>query len=64
MAGRQRATFQKRQKELKRMERQKEKAEKRAARKAEKARGREPGNLEPDENLQLEPSDESSEEID
>jgi len=62
MAGRQRATFQKRQKELKRMERQKEKAEKRAARKAEKARGREPGNPEPDGNLQLETSDETSDE--
>lgn len=41
MAGRQRATFQKRLKEVKRLEKQKEKAEKRAARKAEKARGRE-----------------------
>lgn len=37
MAGRQRATFQKRQKEMKRLEKQKMKAEKRAARRAEKA---------------------------
>ena len=37
MAGRQRATFQKRQKEIKRLEKQKMKAEKRAARKLEKA---------------------------
>jgi len=62
MAGRQRATFQKRQKELKRMEKQKEKAEKRAARKAEKARSRVPGNGEPDENLDLEPSDNTADE--
>ena len=38
MAGRQRATFQKRQKEVKRLEKQRTKAEKRAARKLEKAR--------------------------
>jgi len=36
MAGRQRATFQKRQKEVKRLEKQRQKAEKRAARKLEK----------------------------
>ena len=36
MAGRQRATFQKRQKEVKRLEKQRHKAEKRAARKLEK----------------------------
>jgi len=40
MAGRQRATFQKRQKEVKRLEKQRIKAEKRAARKLEKARNR------------------------
>ena len=38
MAGRQRATFQKRQREAKRREKQKTKAEKRAARKLEKTR--------------------------
>ncbi len=37
MAGRQRATFQKRQKEVKRLEKQRMKAEKRAARRQEKA---------------------------
>ena len=37
MAGRQRATFQKRQKEVKRLEKQRQKAEKRAARKLEKS---------------------------
>ncbi len=37
MAGRQRATFQKRQKEIKRLEKQREKAAKRAARRQEKA---------------------------
>jgi hypothetical protein len=37
MAGRRRATFQKRQKEVKRLEKQRQKAEKRAARKLEKA---------------------------
>jgi hypothetical protein len=37
MAGRQRATFQKRQKEVKRLEKQRAKAEKRAARRMEKA---------------------------
>jgi hypothetical protein len=37
MAGRGRATFQKRQKELKRLEKQKAKQEQRVARKAEKA---------------------------
>lgn len=36
MAGRQRATFQKRQKEVKRLEKQRMKAEKRAARRIEK----------------------------
>ena len=61
MAGRQRATFQKRQKELKRIEKQKEKAEKRAARKAEKARNRAPGSL-PDEDLESQPSDETADE--
>jgi hypothetical protein len=40
MAGRQRATFQKRQKEVKRLEKQKQKAEKRAARKLEKTQQR------------------------
>ncbi len=40
MAGRQRATFQKRQKEVKRLEKQRLKAEKRAARKLEKAQTR------------------------
>ena len=37
MAGRQRATFQKRQKEVKRLEKQRAKLEKRVARKMEKA---------------------------
>ncbi len=41
MAGRQKATFQKRQKEMRRLEKQREKAAKRAARKEEKARSRE-----------------------
>jgi hypothetical protein len=40
MAGRQRTTFQKRQKEAKRLEKQRAKAEKRAARRAEKAQHR------------------------
>lgn len=38
MAGRQRATFQKRQKEARRLEKQRLKAEKRAARRLEKGR--------------------------
>lgn len=38
MAGRQRATFQKRQREVKRLEKQRLKAEKRAARRLEQAR--------------------------
>ena len=62
MAGRQRATFQKRQKEMKRMERQKEKAEKRAARKAEKARNRAGGIPEPEHNIEQDSSDETSDE--
>jgi hypothetical protein len=37
MAGRQKSTFQKRQKEAKRLEKQRQKAEKRAARRLEKA---------------------------
>jgi hypothetical protein len=37
MPGRQRATFQKRQKEIKRLEKQRDKAAKRAARRQEKA---------------------------
>ena len=41
MAGRQRSTFQKRQKEIKRLEKQREKTEKRAARRLGKP---EPGN--------------------
>jgi hypothetical protein len=40
MAGRQRTTFQKRQKEVKRLEKQRMKAEKRAARREEKAHRR------------------------
>jgi hypothetical protein len=40
MAARQRATFQKRQKEAKRLEKQRLKAEKRAARRLEKAHSR------------------------
>lgn len=40
MAGRQRTTFQKRQREAKRLEKQRMKAEKRAARRLEKARNR------------------------
>lgn len=46
MAGRQRATFQKRQKEVKRLEKQRQKAEKRAARKLEKAQPRPDGDVE------------------
>jgi hypothetical protein len=46
MAGRQRATFQKRQKEVKRLEKQRQKAEKRAARKLEKTQPRPEGDLE------------------
>jgi hypothetical protein len=50
MAGRQRATFQKRQKEVKRLEKQRAKAEKRAARRQEKAQKGEftPSQLPPD----------------
>ena len=40
MAGRQRATFHKRQKEVKRLEKQRQKMEKRAARKLEKTQPR------------------------
>jgi len=40
MAGRQRTTFQKRQREAKRLEKQRMKAEKRQARRLEKARSR------------------------
>jgi len=40
MAGRQRTTFQKRQKEVKRLEKQKMKAEKRTARRQERAQNR------------------------
>lgn len=43
MAGRQRTTFQKRQKEAKRMEKQRMKAQKRAARRQEKAEKRAAG---------------------
>ncbi len=46
MAGRHRATFQKRQKEVKRLEKQRMKAEKRAARRLEKARNRPVAELE------------------
>jgi hypothetical protein len=46
MAGRQRATFQKRQKEVKRLEKQRQKAEKRAARKLEKTQPRPEGDME------------------
>jgi len=42
MGGRQRATFQKRQKEAKRLEKQRMKAEKRAAKRLEKSRSRGP----------------------
>jgi hypothetical protein len=42
MAGRQRTTFQKRQKEVKRLEKQKMKADKRATRRLEKAQNRAP----------------------
>ena len=42
MAGRQRTTFQKRQKEVKRLEKQKTKADKRAIRRLERAQNREP----------------------
>jgi len=40
MAGRQRTTFQKRQKEVKRLEKQKMKADKRATRRLERAQNR------------------------
>jgi hypothetical protein len=49
MAGRQRTTFQKRQKEVKRLEKQKMKADKRATRRLERSQNRapeEPGTLE------------------
>lgn len=46
MAGRQRATFQKRQKEVKRLEKQRQKAEKRAARKLEKTQPHPDGDVE------------------
>jgi hypothetical protein len=42
MAGRQRTTFQKRQKEVKRLEKQKMKADKRAIRRLEKAQNKTP----------------------
>jgi len=42
MAGRQRATFKKRQREVKRLEKQRAKAEKRAARRLEQAQTRAP----------------------
>jgi hypothetical protein len=42
MAGRQRTTFQKRQKEVKRLEKQKMKADKRATRRLERAQNRTP----------------------
>jgi hypothetical protein len=42
MAGRQRTTFQKRQREVKRLEKQKMKAEKRTARRQERAQKRAP----------------------
>jgi serine/threonine-protein kinase RIO1 len=42
MAGRQRATFKKRQREVKRLEKQRAKAEKRAARRLEQAQVRVP----------------------
>jgi len=42
MAGRQRTTFQKRQKEVKRLEKQKMKADKRAIRRLERAQNRTP----------------------
>jgi len=48
MAGRQRATFQKRQKEVKRLEKQRQKAEKRAARKIEKTQPHPEGDNEMD----------------
>ena len=54
MAGRQRATFQKRQKEVKRLEKQRMKAEKRAARRLEKARNR-PGPAPETDAFQTEP---------
>ena len=50
MAGRQRSTFQKRQKEIKRLETQRMKAEKRTARKQERALNRATG-TEDSENL-------------
>ena len=46
MAGRQRTTFQKRQKEVKRLEKQKMKADKRAIRRLEKAQNRTPADSE------------------
>ena len=55
MAGRQKATFQKRQKEMRRLEKQREKAVKRAARKEEKARTRDGVETEVQEALPDEP---------
>ena len=46
MAGRQRSTFQKRQKEVKRLEKAKMKADKRAARREARTQGRAPGDVE------------------
>ena len=51
MAGRQRSTFQKRQKEVKRLETQRMKAEKRAARAQERALHRAAGASDGSENL-------------
>lgn len=61
MPGRQRATFQKRQKEIKRLEKQREKAAKRAARKQEKAQraAREPMDFQASHHEEQEVSDPS-----
>jgi hypothetical protein len=59
MAGRQRATFQKRQREVKRLEKQRAKMEKRMAKRQEQARSRlplEPGAQEPVPAPEFEPA--------
>jgi len=55
MAGTKKETYQKRQKEMKRLEKQREKAEKRAARKLEKTQNRPEPGVEVPESPEVEP---------
>ena len=55
MAGMKKETYQKRQKEMKRLEKQREKAEKRAARKLEKTQNRPEPGVEVPESPEVEP---------